>query len=203
MDDRQKQKLKEKEKLELERASQEMKEIFSTAITTGTISQGASDVAALLGLITQASNAQPVGRLVTEFTINKLKRNPNLDGYLENGDIIYIPSNSNTVSIVGSVLNPVTVPFDDNASLNEYIQSAGGYKKQADSSKVYILLPNGMAVTPSRSFFVLNRNAIAPGSTIVVPRDERPLSGFALFETLSPVLANLSITAASLNSINN
>ena len=40
-----------------------------------------------------------------------------------------------------------------------------------------------------------------PGSTIIVPRDDRPLDGLSLVETVSPILASLSITAASIAAI--
>ena len=42
-----------------------------------------------------------------------------------------------------------------------------------------------------------------PGSTIIVPRDDRPLDGLSLVETISSILASLSITAASIAAINN
>jgi len=194
--------IKEKELGELKRADKELREIFSTAISTGTITQNATDVAALLSIISEVENAKPVGRLVTEFNLSKLRKNPQIDIYLENGDEIYIPSTMSTVTIVGSVLNPITVPYNERFNVQDYIKSAGGVTKSSDESKIYVLLPNGQAIKPSRRLFGLNNTLILPGSSVVVPRDARPLSGFALVETLSPVLANLSITAASLNSIN-
>jgi hypothetical protein len=44
---------------------------------------------------------------------------------------------------------------------------------------------------------------ILPGSTIIVPRKARPLQGLALVEVITPILANLSITAASISAISN
>ena len=42
-----------------------------------------------------------------------------------------------------------------------------------------------------------------PGSTIIVPKQARPLSGLSLVEVITPILANLSLTAASIAAINN
>ena len=52
-------------------------------------------------------------------------------------------------------------------------------------------------------FLILSSSNIMPGSTIIVPRDDRPLDGLSLVETISPILASLSITAASIAAINN
>jgi hypothetical protein len=46
-----------------------------------------------------------------------------------------------------------------------------------------------------------NRSDILPGTTIIVPRKARPLDGLTLVETITPVLANLSVTAASIAAI--
>ena len=53
-------------------------------------------------------------------------------------------------------------------------------------------------VLPLMSF---DRTDILPGSTIVIPRKARPLDSLALVETVTPVLANLSVTAASIAAI--
>ncbi len=76
------------------------------------------------------------------------------------------------------------------------------YKDYADEKKTYYILPNGKARIPSKGLF-LRSDEILPGSTIIVPRQARPLSGFSLVEAISPVLASLSITLASINSITN
>jgi len=69
-------------------------------------------------------------------------------------------------------------------------------------------LPNGEALRrkqgiqiPVLPFLPFDRTDILPGSTIVVPRKARPLDSLALVETITPVLANLSVTAASIAAI--
>ena len=70
------------------------------------------------------------------------------------------------------------------------------------------MLPNGEALRrksgiriPAIPYFPFERSDILPGSTIVVPRKARPLDSLALVETITPVLANLSVTAASIAAI--
>ena len=153
-------------------------------------------------------NVAPIGRLVTELNPIKIQNSPDDNIILENGDKILIPKTQTTITIVGQVLNPVTVPHNVGASFNDYIELAGGLKKEADKSKVYAILPNGEALRrksgiqmPVLPFLPFDRTDILPGSTIVVPRKARPLDSLALIETVTPVLANLSVTAASIAAI--
>lgn len=192
-----------REQKALENAKIELTEILSTAITSGVIEQSSSEALGLVNILSEMQSAQAIGRIVTEFDEQKIKNDRGLNIILKPGDSIYMPSISNTVTVVGNVLNPVTVPFAYNRSINYYINLAGGLRDSADDSKIYVLLPNGKAQKLSNMFISLKRDVIMPGSSIIVPREARPLSGLALVEAITPVLANLSITAASLNSISN
>ena len=194
--------IKEREEKALQRSEKEIADILASAITSGIVDQTAQDVISLIALMTEIGNTDAVGRLVTELRETKLKQNSTLDITLESGDAIYMPIRSNTITIVGSVLNPVTVPYDPNKDISEYIKLAGGYKDNADSSKTYVLLPNGTSVRDEGFSFGFNRNqSILPASTIVVPREARSLNGLAFAEAISPILANLSLTMASIVSI--
>ena len=109
---------------------------------------------------------------------------------------------------MGQVLNPVTVPHKVGATFDDYLKLAGGLKKEADKSKIYAILPNGEAlrrkrgiVLPVIPYLPFDRADILPGSTLVIPRKARPLDSLALVETITPVLANLSVTAASIAAI--
>lgn len=194
--------VKEIERSALVKAEAELADILGSAITAGVIQQSTTDVLSLVNLMNEISATQPVGRLIAELNPSKLKQNPQLDISLQPGDAIYIPKRNNIVTVYGSVLNPVTVPYNPKFSLADYIELAGGYKDYADENKTYYILPNGKARIPSKGLF-LRSDEILPGSTIIVPRQARPLSGFSLVEAISPVLASLSITLASINSITN
>ena len=73
----------------------------------------------------------------------------------------------------------------------------------ADKSRIYAILPNGTSVKYETAFFGLGSKDLMPGSTIIVPRKARPLDSLALVETVLPILANLSVTAASIAAISN
>ena len=79
---------------------------------------------------------------------------------------------------------------------------------EADKRKIYAVLPNGISTRraqglrlPVLPFMPFDKSDILPGSTIIVPRQARPLDSLALVETITPILANLSVTAASIAAI--
>ena len=54
------------------------------------------------------------------------------------GDLVYIPKKSNYIEILGSVNFPGRYPYDENLSVNDYIESAGG-KTDNSTRKIYII----------------------------------------------------------------
>lgn len=151
--------------------------------------------------MTKVADAKPSGRIVTELDPRKINNNLQFNIMLEPGDTIYIPQRPSSVSIVGAVLNPVTVPYSPAYDIDDYIEFSGGYQESGNKKLTYFILPNGKSVKPSGSFRFLRTEDILPGSTIIVPRKARPLQGLALVEVITPILANLSITAASISAI--
>jgi polysaccharide biosynthesis/export protein len=191
-----------------QRSKAELSEIMASAVASGYVKQNATDLVGLISLMTSLEDANPIGRLVTELNPIKIKNNIEDNIILEDGDTIYIPKIQTTITIVGQVLNPVTVPHKVGATFDDYLKLAGGLKKEADKSKIYAILPNGEAlrrkrgiVLPVIPYLPFDRADILPGSTLVIPRKARPLDSLALVETITPVLANLSVTAASIAAI--
>lgn len=190
----------------LKMAEREISEILSNAAASGYLKQSSTDLVALVELMSNISNADPIGRVVTELNYDLLNKNPRLDLPLESGDSIYIPSMMNTVNVSGQVLNPVTIPFNNSLSNVDYISKAGGIKASGDLRRAYIIQPNGETIQLQSGLFSsvgIGNKTIFPGATIYVPRKPRPLDSLALVETVSPILASLSVTAASIAAISN
>ena len=62
---------------------------------------------------------------------------------LENGDIIRIPRKDDLVLVSGEVLFPNAVAFEDNLSLGDYIERAGGFTQMADNARVVVARRDG------------------------------------------------------------
>ncbi len=68
-------------------------------------------MASLPLLLSEFKNVQPLGRVTTEFNLDKLIQDKNLDIVLQDGDVIEIPHYSPEVFVFGEVLNPGSKSF--------------------------------------------------------------------------------------------
>ncbi len=79
---------------------------------------------------------------------------------LEDGDVIVIPEKSDVVLISGEVLMPQAVVWSRKASLDDYIERAGGFGNRADKNNILAVRTNGEVVPKPKS--------ILPGDQILV-----------------------------------
>ncbi len=151
-------------------------------------------------LITKIRNEKPLGRMVVNLDMYNLKTDPMMNFLVQDGDKLHIPRRPSSVSIVGEVLNSASVGFNPGFDVNDYIQSAGGLKDSADSSKIFVILPDGKSELVKMNLFASSKTII-PGSTIVISRDSRPFDAISLTQIISPILADLATSAAALSAI--
>ncbi|HRZ98239.1 MAG TPA: SLBB domain-containing protein [Paludibacter sp.] len=112
---------------------------------------------------------------VVGLNLNELMKNPGgkHDLKLEEGDVIYVPREFQTVRVLGQVLFPTIVQYNNGNSLKEYISSSGGFTENANRSKVFVLYANGSARSTKSFLGIKTYPKIEPGARIVVP--EKPL----------------------------
>ena len=190
------------EKRVLLKAQKDLGEVISNAALNGYLNQNPTDLVQLISLISSLSESEALGRLVTEMDPNLLSSNPEKDIMLQPGDKIYIPKINNTVTVFGNVLNPITVPYQASFNSYDYIRLAGGFNESADKSRAYVIYPNGASERIRGGILNLFGENILPGSTIIVPRKANS-DNLAIVKLITPVLADLSVTAASINAISN
>ncbi|MBM7457053.1 protein involved in polysaccharide export with SLBB domain [Oceanisphaera litoralis] len=131
--------------------------------------------------IERARQVEPNGRLV-------LANNGHIsDIRLQDGDIITIPEKSDSLLISGEVLVPQSVVFNANRSAKDYIQGAGGFTDQANTSRILVVRQNGEV-----------RDAddvtLRPGDEILV-LPQAPTKNLQLASTLTQILYQIAIAA--------
>ncbi len=189
--------IKEKEALALEESKSILIDaIFSSAGSSAATGTG-NNFDQLISLLNLAKATSPLGRLTGNLEPNSPLANSLV---LEDGDSINIVPQISTVSITGQVLQPLTVTYKNDLSLEDYISFGGGYTDYADVKKIYVIRKDGT------SFLVNNRpfrrgDAIMPGDTIVVPRDLDKISTIPLISAATSIISNIAFAAASLNSL--
>lgn len=91
------------------------------------------------------------------------------DLFLEEGDIIKIPKQLQTVQLFGEVFFPKKVRFASASNFREYIRSAGGFTSKAMKKGSYIVYPNGEVKSTRKVLFFNSFPKVKPGSEIYVP----------------------------------
>ena len=120
---------------------------------------------------------------------------------LENNDHIVIPSLQKIVYLFGEFKNPSNIAYNASFSVNDYIKSVGGLRDSA-FSEILVIDPDGTThLYNTKALLFSGDSAIYPGSIIYAPRDIGKLSGVMYASTVSPILSNLALSLASLNSI--
>jgi protein involved in polysaccharide export with SLBB domain len=119
------------------------------------------------------------------------------------GDVITIPKQRNVVKINGEVMFPTEIVYKEGASIEYYIDKAGGFTENAKKSKIYVLNANGNAAKTKNFLFFKNYPSIKPGSEILVPKmPDRSRKGMSTAEWLAIAsgLASLAgVTVAIIN----
>jgi len=120
---------------------------------------------------------------------------------LEEGDIVYIPRELQTVRVLGQVLFPTIVRYDHSMSLKSYISNSGGFSSNANKRKVFVLYANGTAKSTTSFLGFKCYPKIEPGARIIVP--EKPVeikSRLTPGETVG-ILTSITSVAALVYSI--
>ena len=151
-------------------------------------------------LITDLENIDPIGRVVTELDLDTLEKFPERDILLEPGDRIFIPDRPSTVTVSGQVLSPTSFTFNPSFKVKDYINQAGGYSEEADKNRTLVIYPNGMA---SRVRNWPNSPDLAPGTSLIVPRDPNPFDWLVFSQVLFPIISNFATSAAAIAALGN
>ncbi len=161
------------------------------------------EVATARQLISQLKQTEALGRITIEADPAMLQSQPQLDILLESGDRIYIPKRPLTVRVAGEVLSPAALQFRTEKKPREYINEAGGMSYNADEDRAFVVYPDGSAQPLAVSAWNHNAVFVPPGSTIVVPRDPKPLSFIDGAKDISQILANVATAAIFADDIRN
>ncbi|WP_367864722.1 SLBB domain-containing protein [Pedobacter sp. WC2423] len=117
------------------------------------------------------------------------------DLLLEDGDVIRVPKQLQTVKVTGEVLRPTNIVYSPNKSMKQYINGAGGFTYNANKKSAYIQYANGSVDAGSKFLFFNNYPRVKPGAEIFVPkRAPREKFGIAGISAVAAALSGL-ITA--------
>ncbi len=188
------QSVKDKERLELSKLSDELRrEIAAKALTNDSPTIGYADAQLMLK---ELENVQVAGRLVVDLNALSLGIDEaNLD--LENEDALYIPPKNQTISVMGQVQHPSTHRYKEGVTFDQYLELSGGSRKRADDDRIYIIKADGSVAMPNESTWFTSSSLMEPGDTIIVPLDTEYKDSLTLWQQVTSIIYNSAIAAAA------
>lgn len=81
------------------------------------------------------------------------------------GDLVVVGSLPTTITVIGAVVRPGAVSYEEGLQMRDYLPMVGGYTEDAHESRTMIIRANG-SVTPMKS-----DTQIRPGDIVLVPSD--------------------------------
>ena len=139
-------------------------------------------------------------RVEDTFTVGidleKALSNPksNADLVLREGDVVFIPKNTNTVTINGAVMVPNTVSYMKGKNVDYYLNQAGGCSDNARKSKKFIVYMNGQVTKVKGS----GKKQIEPGCEIIVPGKAKKKGNIANILGYATSFSSLGMMIASI-----
>jgi protein involved in polysaccharide export with SLBB domain len=93
-----------------------------------------------------------------------------VDLIVEDGDVIRVPKQLQTVKVTGEVLNPNNIVYSTGKGFKQYVNGAGGFTSAALKKGAYIKYANGSVESARKFLFFNNYPKVKPGSEILVPK---------------------------------
>ncbi|MCF1432146.1 MAG: polysaccharide export protein [Shewanella sp.] len=112
---------------------------------------------------------------------------------LQQGDKVIIPAKRNLVIIHGEVMFPTAIAYNDEMSVEDFIDKAGGANHELDEMNILVMKPNGSFVTANEN---LGRaSVVGPGDEIFVlsKPDEKSMQ-FA--KDITQIIFQIAMSAA-------
>jgi len=183
------------------RTADNLEELLFNVVQDGSIDVTEFTFLPIITVIKRLREIEPIGRVVMSLDTLDLKTDPYSNFEVRHGDSIYVPKRPSSVSVVGEVLAATSLQYYPERKVSDYIGAAGGLNSQADRDAIYIIGPDGQAELYEKKYLRNSNIELIPGSTIVVSRDSRPWDAINMAQILTPIFANLAISAASIAAI--
>lgn len=192
--------IKEQEQQQLSRLSTELRRDIASKSFQSSVSSNTLTYDEMNKLLKDLANVDAVGRLVIDLPLI-VNNEQNL--VLQDGDVLYVPSERDSISVIGEVNYSTSHLYKAGVSVDEYIDLSGGLKERAADDRIYIIKANGSVKIPNTGnwFAVNNSNQLEPGDTIVVPLDAGHMDKLTLWSTATQILYQLGVAVAAISGI--
>ena len=107
---------------------------------------------------------------------------------VQDGDVLNVPTMPESIHIIGGVQQGVSMAYNPNYSLYDYIENVGGFTKYADKGNIYVFKSSGRVFK--------NHSDIEPGDIVYVP--EKVVISFNWLQFLTSITQIVSNAVTSI-----
>jgi protein involved in polysaccharide export with SLBB domain len=153
-------------------------------------------------LLRRLKDSKSVGRLVIDLD-SQLAQSEDKQITLRNGDKLHIPITPSEISVMGEVQFPTSHLFQSGYSIDQYINSSGGFTQNADEKRIFVVKSNGAVLTKKgNGWFIGNQSQknLQIGDVIVVPINLQKGKWMETLTSSTQIVYQLAVTAAAVNS---
>ena len=192
--------IKEQEQKQLARLSTELRRDIASKSFQNSVSSNTLSYEEMNMLLDDLASVEAVGRLVIDLPLI-VESKQNL--VLQDGDVLYVPSKRDSISVIGEVNYSTSHLYKVGVSVDDYIALSGGLKERANEDSIYIIKANGSVKIPNKGgwFAVNNSEQLEPGDTIVIPMDASHMDKLTLWSTATQILYQLGVAVAAIGSL--
>jgi protein involved in polysaccharide export with SLBB domain len=192
--------IKEQEQQQLARLSTELRRDIASKSFQNSVSSNSLSYDEMNKLLNDLASVEAVGRLVIDLPLI-VENKQNL--VLQDGDVLYVPSKRDSISVIGEVNYSTSHLYKAGISVDEYIDLSGGLKDRADEDSIYIIKANGSVKIPNTGgwFAANNSEQLEPGDTIVIPMDASHMDKLTLWSTATQIVYQLGVAVAAISGI--
>jgi polysaccharide export outer membrane protein len=196
--------LRIKEQEQIERLSDELKAELVTLNVGDTTNDNAISKEEAELLSKRLDDLEAVGRLVINLPsllAAESSQGTTMKIRLDDGDVLYVPKSSQSVTVIGEVQYPTSHLFNKTIDLNTYITKSGGLKIRADQDRIYIIKSNGSVYNPENDNWFAMHESLSPGDTIVVPLNTEYQDSLIMWSSVTQILYNTAVAVAAISGL--
>jgi len=117
---------------------------------------------------------------------------------LQDGDSVYIPALTNTVLVMGEVIQETAISYNKNEKKPKfYIKKSGGITDFADENNIHIIKANGEVLRDEGWFANVDNYEVEAGDLVFVPYDYTKLDNWQITKDVVNILYQLSVAVAT------
>lgn len=181
-----------------------MAELASTATSQEELAATKATMEGVRRNLQLLKNAKAEGRMVIKLDQPERFAGSSYDIEVMGGDVLEVPQSSNSVAVLGRVVNPTSFIRQEDKDVAFYLNQAGGTTQDSEASEIYVIRADGSIFSRQQYSSISSlfgqgflSEPIESGDAIVVPQRFERTAVMRNIKDITTILSQLAITAGT------